>query len=333
VKLSQSEKQAINIYFKILSRSDVGKIYLVNIYQAIKYKKIEKETLINILLEWIGTGAKRSEELIDALIKICENNFDYLCSLNLKPNAIDKHQQYSTTLDAIMFHRFVLSKTNNFLMQIPDFGPKCKTHFDEVNYNEQIKRITSYPDWYDKKGYLGKPSPFPKLIWFTDNDILNKELLNDPDSESNATKTRDILGLFLIPKNRFLIKVVFPGSILTEDPKGKVARPLFTDLITKRFVFCLGKDNCHHYQANWGVTVNLKKMANNHPNIYGVPERISTPLQLSRIGSRLRINCLGFTGCTRGSVKDIDDDKKFYQLISFKKSTNFQINKIIEYIE
>ena len=216
----------------------------------------------------------------------------------------------SNVLKCETFHRFLLStkyKGNDDLPEVLPLIPKASPSGEE-EYRTILASITSRSDWLAPGAMLGRPfgRPFPTSA----NCWLSTDRFGPDDEAPNygndtATKARDELGLIDYAKDTYLNQIRVPEAALTKLPNIKMARPVFSDCGSSRFMVRQQSTRATLYaEAGWGTAVHLGKVrADPMGNVTGAPERVAPPLPLNEIDS-FEVDLLGrvsacpdHTGC------------------------------------
>lgn len=295
-----------------LSGSATGRLHLVNMYLCWQ-KGIVSVAQIEAFLSACSKAMVLDPE--HAFDDVCRQDNGkemlYFAMMPVKKESMNGKVRLSSTIKTDTFHTYLLSKSYKaappgLVSYVLDHAPA--TPDEQQEYKEELAMVTSLPDWYEPGTTLGKPFPNPLHCWFTLTSALERSA-NGKDCD--ATHARDVLGLVDCKDGEHRLEVRFLSQAIKGSPDVKVGRPTFADLGNARFAaFQNGYSPNQNHKRGWGTTVHLGKLAKNHQKIYGIPERVSTPVPITVIAGII-VTYLGKIAGTRGQLAKIDDHAAF----------------------
>ncbi|MBN1997282.1 hypothetical protein JW935_07010 [candidate division KSB1 bacterium] len=286
-----------------LSKSDEGKIKLVNLFLTKDQGLIDENLLRSFLIDCLNVCTGKYKSAADEFNHPCRYNDRYFAIARVDHSEIDTGSTLITTMSHLTFMQHMVDPHNKKRVL---FAPQA--HNLEA-LRLLIKSIMSKKGWHKADGSLGTPYPNPHHVWFADLSFLEKAI-NNSSSDSKATEVRDALGLIDTKRNTYLVGIKFPSTILRNMSHLKIARPLFSDLGSKRFAAYLSSTPQRVYDKKWGMTVHLDKLVQGS-EICGVPERICSSIPLSDIIDNISVEIFGLVSGNRGDKAGIDDDEVF----------------------
>ena len=287
------------IWLKSLN-SDVtgeGAIHLANLYLSWRENILPSDVICSFMAE---CHKKKIMSPSKDAILIYRNVASQFCQTGLLSSIrlTDKVSiNASTTLTSDNFYQFISDKvkTSPAILPPPPMRSKPKVTADGgIQFREALARITSIPDWYKTEGLsLGAPYPHQTYCWFTDSRPMNRKLNTCPSGKSKGDAARDVLGLVGdVAGLHHRIHVKFK---LKFEPKShSIARPHSLGG-NQRFsaYHSATPEAARYYRVKWGSTTDLEQLAAKAPNVAGLPERISAPIPLAKIGPSLSFDYLG----------------------------------------
>jgi type I restriction-modification system DNA methylase subunit len=225
----------------------------------------------------------------------------------------------TTTMNSLTFHQHIINHLSlpSTVKTVLPLKPLSRDPDDEKTYRDLLEELISSSGWYKPTGSLGKPYPFPIVVWLSKKSYVDTEVGYAWDPSFVATKVRDILGLVDTKKDTYLLSIQFKAdklkSIVPNLTNFKFARPLFADNGNRRFAVYLDNTIAKNvYKDEWGLTVNLDKLRTKAAlDINGAPERISSSIPLSHIGDSLNVEAVGWVNEDRGTNVAVDDDRAY----------------------
>jgi len=313
IKLPKLKQSELKEWLDQLSYSHEGIIKLINLFLAQAHKFVEQKILCSFICDCISLGAKTAYDTLVHYDVVCRRNDTYfaLCRVDHSPLS-GSTSAIATTMDSITFHKYIVKRPKTIIKSTLLDKPKSHDATDEKIYRDALAKMTSGKGWPRNNATLGKPFPDPKHVWFTDASHIEAEIKTHANTDTDATKVRDALGLITTKGDTYLLSLQFPSNVLCSISNLRMARPGFADLGNKRYVLYLNKHAENVYRNNWGLTVHLRKLRRVPPEfINGVPERICSPIPLSVVETSLEVKPLGWVVSNRGEEIGIDDDNAF----------------------
>jgi hypothetical protein len=287
---------------------------MTNIFLCWKHKLVPPDRIKAFLGACVSASPASPEETFHEVCGMDDGTrvlFFGLAALGKRK--VNAKARLSSTLKTATFHRFLLARKH----KIPSLGRITKvlslaprTLAEEQEYVDDLKDITSRPDWSESGATLGRPFPNPLYCWFTLTrpmaQLANKKL----GSSTKATTIRDALGLIDSEDGEFRLEISFSAQSLKVLPNVTVARPTFADGGNSRFAAFQDGAICEqNYSRGWGTAVNLEKLAQGHTDMSGLPERVSTAVPIDP--SFFVVEYIGRVSGTRGLTASVDDHAAF----------------------
>ena len=328
-KLPDLSSVELKKWLERLSGTGQGTINLVNMFLSKIHKLVKPRLLRAFLAECVSLGSKTSDGALTDFYHVCGRDDTYFALSRADPSSINDGTILVTTVNSRLFHRYLLGRPKTIVKSVLLPEPKSYRNSDQKEYRDALLKTTSVEGWHKDTGYLGKPFPNPKHIWFT--DIVHIESEIGMGSNTDATKVRDALGLIDTGVGAYLLAIAFPAAKIYAISTLKMARPGFADNGHRRFAAYLNKAAEPIYRENWGVTVHLGKFRDGPTEaINGIPERICSPIPLACIASSMAIKSLGCVTGNRGEEAGIDDDSAFIGRLIGRRSVESIINQIVK---
>jgi hypothetical protein len=207
------------------------------------------------------------------------------------------------------------------------------THKSEIGYRRDLHRLTSTSTsgiWWRPGSEMGRPIGNPHVVWLTDRAAIRSAVGRSLGTQ-RATRTRDALGLLHYGRGTYLLQMRIPVACLVGIRNFEAGRPAIAGLPNDRFAAYLSDaDSNRAYLRDLGMTVHLEKLARRHRSqVSGVPERVSIPLSMDKIGPHVKVRALGRVMLDRGVSTGVDDHPSFEKLLSRKESIDEMIEALV----
>lgn len=319
-KIRDLSSRHLKIWLDHLIGSDGGTIKLINLFLSWKHNLAKPNLLRSFLADCTSLGATTVDEALAHFDQVCRRDDTFFALSHVDPSSISATSTLSTAMAAPTFHQHILGRPKTKVKPVLPLEPKPGDDASERAYRNALARVTSRKGWYNPTGTLGKPFPDPRHVWITELAYLDTEIKADPNSDTEATKVRDALGLVDTRENTYLLSVRFSAAHLHGLKGLKMSRPGFADQGSKRFAVYLGKTAESAYRGHWGMTTHLGKLkAKRRQAINGVPERVCAPIPLPSVAHSMTIMPLGWVLSSRGEEAGVDDDKAFIGRLSGRR--------------
>ncbi len=198
-------------WLDLLSGSHVGMIKLINLFLSLEQKLVSQEILRSFLVDCISLGANTIDDALADFDRVCELDDCYCALCRADPLSIGGNSILLTSMDSYIFHEHILGRPKTKVKLVLPFAPNSHDDADERAYRKALAQLTSYADWYEEAGTLGKPFPDAKYVWFTNLEYLKQELIADHSNANESTKVRDALGLINQGDDTYLLALQFLG--------------------------------------------------------------------------------------------------------------------------
>lgn len=322
-------KSRLDAWLSYLSANDEGKLALINLFLSVKYLPLNKAKILSFLQDCTCRDCVSADQALERFNVLCKKNKKYFALYPVKASTIAADTTLSTTMAAFAFHEYIVRRSTKLVKTLLPLPRVPGDPIEESTYQLALSRATSKPDWYKAGSCLGKTFPDPKLVWFTEQAILESEIKSDASKNGDATNIRDALGLIDMKGNTYALSVRFSAGQLHGLRGIKMARPVFADNGNRRFVPHLTDKKAKSiYSRDWGITVHLGRLTKKPKGITaGVPERICLPIPVEKIGGSIKVEPLGWVVGDRGNKMGIDDDPTFVnRVLGRKKLDNMKLH-------